>query len=209
MAWALSLVFSVLYALSQVLYLVLPLYAFSGGAEGYAGILGYRLSVLERGAASPVLQTLWAPALSVAVSMPAAVFSVAVAFPRRRRASLPGALGVAELARHIRGVRPWTSLAGPCLAIAASGLSMGLRTPVLLVASRLAGSFSHATSAGRVLLPEVLVSPTPALALPLLALLFSTLSAALLAVSIAARHPAEEVVLVRRLPASRGFGEET
>lgn len=164
------------------------------------GVLGYGLRAFGYGVASPVLESLWAPAVPVMASIPAIALSVVAAYPRRWRAGSPGASGVADLARWMRGARPWTALAGPSLAVVASGISLGLRTPASLVASLLAADYSRVTTAGRVLFRGVAVSQTPALALPLLALAFSLLSAVLVAVSIAARRFAEEAELVRPLP---------
>ena len=164
-AQILPLVGMALYSIAQLLYLTLPLYLFSGDAKGYIGILSYRLEIFEHPVGSPILESLRILAIPVIISIPIALASTIAGYLIRR---------------HSLG--PWIALTGVGIAVIASGISIGLRSVITLVASQVASNHSHATSAGYIVFQGVISTQTFALNMPTIACIASIISMILLTI---------------------------
>lgn len=164
-AWILLPPLMTIYIASQCVFLLFPLYIFGGDAEGFIGILSYRLEVFQHPVRSPALDSLAILAIPVIISMPIAMIAVLSRFVKHR-------------------IRSWLALGGAGVAVVASGISMSLRNVASLVASQVAGNYSHSTSAGYIFFQGVSLTGTVGLHMPLIAYLSSTVSLILIAVHI-------------------------
>ncbi|MEM2203229.1 MAG: hypothetical protein QXI22_02625 [Sulfolobales archaeon] len=154
--WILLLLCSIIYAVSQALYLILPLYIFSGDAEGYVGIMSYKLKIFGHDVESPALESLSFLAIPVIISIPITTVLVIAGYFRRKQGS---------------GI--WVAIGGSGIAIIASGISLGLRNVASLIADNVSRNYGHATSAGYIIFQGSVSTPTLALNMPLIAYIFS------------------------------------
>ncbi len=164
-AWTVSPVLMIIYAASQILFLALPLYILRGDAEGYLGVLSYRLEIFQNQVRSPALDSLSVVAIPVIISILIAIIAILSRFTRWE-------------------ARSWVALGGAGIAVMASGISIGLRGVVSLVASQAARNYGHATSAGYIYFQGVDLSGTIALAMPIIAYFSSIAAMILMAVHI-------------------------
>ncbi len=170
-AFILSLTCLTAYAILQLLYLVLPLYVFSGDVEGYVGVLSYRLKIFGQGVRSPLLESLAVIAIPAIISIPSAILSVIASYFKWRQ-----------------GAVPWIALGGSCVATIASGISLGLKTPISIIASRVVRNYSHSTSAGHIVFQGATLTQTPALCMPVAAYVFALASMILAAAYVLAKR---------------------
>ncbi|GAY25832.1 hypothetical protein ATG_10350 [Desulfurococcaceae archaeon AG1] len=154
--WILLPLCAIIYAISQTLYLILPLYIFSGDAEGYVGIMSYKLKIFGHDIESPALESLSFLAIPVIISIPTTTVLVITGYLRRKQSS--GVL---------------IAIGGSGVAVIASGISLGLRSVASLIADHVARNHGHATTAGYIIFQGSVSTPTLALNMPLIAYVFS------------------------------------
>ncbi|MEM0472799.1 MAG: hypothetical protein QXX84_07885 [Sulfolobales archaeon] len=154
--WILLLLCAIIYAVSQTLYLIFPLYIFSGDAEGYVGIMSYKLKIFGHDVESPALESLGFLAIPVIISIPTTAVLVITGYLRRKQGS---------------GV--WIAIGGSGVAVIASGISLGLRSVASLIADHVARNYGHTTSAGYIIFQGSVSTPTLAINMPLIAYIFS------------------------------------